>query len=112
MNSQTDRPDVESADIDDVSEDTDTLETLDADSGEVSDEIEALKAKADENWDRYLRAAAEVEQLFRLSEAPGCTRREHQPGDEPTHDAAPRSSAKRARHPGLQNQWSTPSTVR
>jgi molecular chaperone GrpE len=63
MNSQTDQPDVESADLDDVSEDTDTLETLDADSVEVSDEIEALKAKADENWDRYVRAAAEAENV-------------------------------------------------
>ena len=61
MNSQTDRPDVESADIDAVSEDPDTLETLDADSGEVSDEIEALKAIAEEYGDRYLRGAAAVE---------------------------------------------------
>lgn len=63
MNSQTDQPDVESADLDDTSEDTDTLQTLDADNAEASDEIEALKAKADENWDRYLRAAAEVENI-------------------------------------------------
>lgn len=28
-----------------------------------SDRVEALKAKADENWDRYLRAAAEIENV-------------------------------------------------
>ena len=30
---------------------------------EAGDDIEALKAKADENWDRYLRTAAELENV-------------------------------------------------
>ena len=65
MNSQTDRPDVESEDA--AAEDP-AAENLDADSrarekGDEAASIEELQARADENWDRYLRAAAETENV-------------------------------------------------
>ncbi|MEM6512461.1 MAG: nucleotide exchange factor GrpE [Pseudomonadota bacterium] len=44
----------------------DTAELVDEQAEDIasdSDEIEALKAKADENWDRYVRAAAELENV-------------------------------------------------
>ncbi len=58
MNAQTDRPDVESEDAE--------VEGADAEGREseaAATDIEQLQARADENWDRYLRAAAEVENV-------------------------------------------------
>ena len=61
MNGQPERPEVESED-----RDVD-LETAAGDAPDDGDDIEAtlaeLAAKADENWDRYLRAAAEMENV-------------------------------------------------
>jgi len=60
MNGQPDRPEAPEADYE-VSAAGDT----DASAKEADAEPEqaGLKAKADENWDRYLRAAAEVENV-------------------------------------------------
>ena len=62
MNGQPDRPEAEDAD-DDVSaaEDPATEEGA-ADSGPDSVQAE-LQAKVDENWEKYLRAAAELENV-------------------------------------------------
>jgi len=61
MNGQPERPDTDIEDDDAVVELEDSAET-DADLEEDSGLAE-LQAKADENWDRYLRAAAEVENV-------------------------------------------------
>ena len=70
MNAQTDRPDVESEDA--VVEGADaagqeaesaTSEEVTTAQGEAAVSLEELQARADENWDRYLRAAAEVENV-------------------------------------------------
>lgn len=59
MNGQPDRPDIEPEDNDAKEVEPEAAsETVDADS-----EIAELQQKADENWDRYLRAAAEVENI-------------------------------------------------
>ena len=50
MNGQTDRPEEE-------------LETEELEDETPEDAIAELQAKADENWDRYLRAAAETENV-------------------------------------------------
>ena len=50
MNGQTDRPEEE-------------LETEELEDETPGDAIAELQAKADENWDRYLRAAAETENV-------------------------------------------------
>lgn len=70
MNAQTDRPDVESEDAvvegaDRTSQEPGTATDAEANAGEGGPEvnIEELQAKADENWDRYLRAAAEIENV-------------------------------------------------
>ena len=52
MNGQPDRPDIE----------PDAVETSDEEV-DVEDALAALQQKADENWDRYLRAAAETENV-------------------------------------------------
>lgn len=61
MNGQPERPEAEPED-DSPEVDSDT-----ADSSQEDDDLAAalaeLQAKADENWDRYLRAAAEVENV-------------------------------------------------
>lgn len=70
MNAQTDRPDIESEDTAVEGADTDDQQPK-ADGQEAEAPVEAisdinveeLQAKADENWDRYLRAAAEVENV-------------------------------------------------
>ena len=70
MNAQTDRPDIESEDA--AVEGADAVDQQPEAAGQeteapaetVSDiNVEELQAKADENWDRYLRAAAEVENV-------------------------------------------------
>jgi molecular chaperone GrpE (heat shock protein) len=58
MNGQPERPDTDIEDDDAVVEAEDAAETA-ADQQEAPG-MEELQAKADENWDRYLRAAAEV----------------------------------------------------
>jgi molecular chaperone GrpE len=70
MNAQTDRPDVESeeaaaegADAEGREPETEAQEAEAPDSGDTGVSIEELQAIADENWDRYLRAAAEVENI-------------------------------------------------
>lgn len=72
MNAQTDRPDVESEDAAVEGADAGSREPEVEDQppeGAASEEVDAavnikeLQAKADENWDRYLRAAAEVENI-------------------------------------------------
>ena len=61
MNGHPERPEAESED------DNPDLDATSVDASEDADDIEAalaeLTAKADENWDRYLRAAAEVENV-------------------------------------------------
>ena len=66
MNGQTDRPETE-ADEEQVEAEADanqgaTEEGAD-DAVDSGSELEELQARADENWDRYLRAAAEVENV-------------------------------------------------
>jgi len=57
MNGQPERPEAES---EDVSPEVDPQSEED---GSAETTAEDLQAKADENWDRYLRAAAEVENI-------------------------------------------------
>lgn len=61
MNGQPERPEAESED------DRPDLDATMEDAAEDADDIEAvlaeLTAKADDNWDRYLRAAAEIENV-------------------------------------------------
>jgi molecular chaperone GrpE len=59
MSAEPQKPDVEV-------EEQDTGETAEQganDNGKAADTIAELQAKADENWDRYVRAAAEVENV-------------------------------------------------
>jgi len=53
------RPDVEPEDLQQESAESDTP----AEQGEAGPTLEELQAKADENWDLYLRAAAEIENV-------------------------------------------------
>jgi molecular chaperone GrpE len=65
MNSQTDRPDVESEDAaaeEPAAEAREPAAETPAE-GDAAPGIEELQARADENWDRYLRAAAEIENV-------------------------------------------------
>ena len=65
MNGQAERPDDKKTEpVDDKASDAaaDVGPQEDAESEQTS-EIDALQAKADENWDRYLRAAAELENV-------------------------------------------------
>ena len=70
MNPEPDRPDETPADQDanetDAKMDSAGNDDTDAESSEATaglDPLAALQAKADENWDRYLRAAAELENV-------------------------------------------------
>lgn len=67
MKSQTDRPDIESedaaAEAADAEERQPAAEAGSPAEDEAAASLEELQAKADENWDRYLRAAAEVENV-------------------------------------------------
>jgi molecular chaperone GrpE len=64
MNGQTDRPEI---DADDESAEAEAQAAANEEAvDEATDDnstLEQLQAKADENWDRYLRAAAEVENI-------------------------------------------------
>lgn len=66
MNGQTDRPEVQ-ADDDMPEAEAETGREPEAEAAEEAVEaapaLEELQAKADENWNRYLRAAAEVENV-------------------------------------------------
>jgi len=61
MNGQPDRPELESEDVNPEVE-ADTEETS-PDKVDPETVIAELQAKVDENWDRYLRSAAEVENV-------------------------------------------------
>jgi len=68
MNGQSDRPEEDVNDTQESAETTsddtaneDAINSADTEQSEPS--LEALQAKADENWDRYLRAAAETENV-------------------------------------------------
>ena len=65
MNAQTDRPDIESEDaaVDNADAESREPEAETAEAGDAGPSVEELQAKADENWDRYLRAAAETENV-------------------------------------------------
>ena len=61
MNGQPDRPELEAEDVNpEVEADAEETSPDEADPEAV---LAELQAKADENWDRYLRAAAEVENV-------------------------------------------------
>lgn len=62
MNGQTDRPEIEA---DDESTEVEVAANEEAadEATDVESTLEQLQAKADENWDRYLRAAAEMENV-------------------------------------------------
>lgn len=59
MNGQPDRPDIESGD-DNMNAEPEAAETP---SAEDIPTLESLQAKADENWDRYVRAMAEADNI-------------------------------------------------
>lgn len=65
MNGQPDRPDADY--VEDESEPADKATAGDANESvkksDSASDLQALQAKADENWDRYLRAAAELENV-------------------------------------------------
>jgi molecular chaperone GrpE len=71
MNARTDRPDIESEDAGAENPETENPDTEIPETAEQAPEAgadaaparEELQAKADENWDRYLRAAAEIENV-------------------------------------------------
>jgi len=62
MNGQPDRPDVEQGQVE-----QEAAEQADSEPGaeapDLESRLEELQQQADENWDRYLRAAAEVENI-------------------------------------------------
>ncbi len=61
MNGQPDRPEIEAEDVNpEVEADAKETSPDEADSAAV---LAEMQAKADENWDRYLRSAAEVENI-------------------------------------------------
>lgn len=66
MNGQPDRPDTES-DEENIDAEQEAVETpVDAEAtaeAETTPTLESLQAKADENWDRYLRAMAEADNI-------------------------------------------------
>ena len=65
MNGQSDRPESDDEVVqENVAEETQEAEAAAADAVESErPTLEELQAKADENWDRYLRAAAETENV-------------------------------------------------
>ena len=63
MNPEPDRSEADAADdAKAVPEEEDAAETADAEAAE-NDPIAELQARADENWDKYLRAAAELDNV-------------------------------------------------
>ena len=61
MNGQPDQPDIEP--VEQEPEQVEGAAAESADEEDVDAALEELKKKAEENWDRYLRAAAEVENV-------------------------------------------------
>lgn len=59
MSGQTETPEVET----ELEENLEAETTCDDAPADAESELAKLQAKADENWDRYLRAAAEVENI-------------------------------------------------
>ena len=75
MNGQTDRPE-EELENDTVEGSNDNAESSEQDATPEA-ALAELQAKADENWDRYLRAAAETENVRKRAvrwpgRRPGC----------------------------------------
>ncbi len=63
MNGTSERPDTDEAQSGFSDENSLTESEAVAAEATDEDELEALKAKAEENWDRYLRAAAELDNV-------------------------------------------------
>lgn len=64
MNGQSEQLNDESTDKDEIAEETtDSPQAADTDESIENDPLALLQAKADENWDKYLRAAAELENV-------------------------------------------------
>ena len=66
MNGQPDRPDIESDEENMNAETADDEASANADTpveADASPTLESLQAKADENWDRYVRAMAEADNI-------------------------------------------------
>lgn len=64
MNGQPERPDEEVAKPVEVIEDAaDSLESVADAAEDGAEDLDSEKARADENWDKYLRAAAELENV-------------------------------------------------
>lgn len=65
MNGQASHPEVDETGPDEAGSEPDVAETAsdDAHDGNLADALAEARAKAEENWDRYLRAAAEVENV-------------------------------------------------
>jgi len=64
MNGQSEQINDEPGDKDEIVEElTDSPEAADTDESIEEDPLALLQAKADENWDKYLRAAAELENV-------------------------------------------------
>jgi molecular chaperone GrpE len=62
MNAQSERPEQDAAEPEEATPGTDEAQQP-ATAQDAASELEAAQKKADENWDRYLRAAAEVENI-------------------------------------------------
>lgn len=63
MNAQAGRPESDEPDKDPAAEDGEAGEAEERVAAEAGDPVAALEAKVAENWDKYLRAAAEVENV-------------------------------------------------
>lgn len=61
MSAQPEQP--ESAPADDAAENGQPAEVADAEGATSEDEVAALRAQIDDNWDKYLRTAAELENV-------------------------------------------------
>ena len=62
MNAQPDRPETEAAESEAAAPDAEEAQPSEG-APDPAAELEAAQKKADENWDRYLRAAAETENV-------------------------------------------------
>jgi molecular chaperone GrpE len=62
MNGEPDRPDVEQGQVEPEAAEQAVSEP-DAETSDLGSSLEQLQQQADENWDRYLRAAAEIENI-------------------------------------------------
>lgn len=60
MNAEANRPD---RDVEDVDEQAQSGDSVSHAPGQAADEVAELRAKAEENWDLYLRAVAELDNV-------------------------------------------------